>query len=137
LGDFELFYKIKKTKLIWALEIEIYGSKLIKTKSYFCSNPDRAPKIQRHGNVFSIQPASARTERPGCHGRRWRRSSSTSYGAWGKTKLLPTRSRRPRGLVLLTFDEANDPWRVSGGGLKFIVFNGGARPRLSFSGFKK
>jgi hypothetical protein len=46
-------------------------------------------------------------------------------------------SIRRRGLVLLTFGEENDPRRASGGGLKFLVFDGGARPRVSFSGFKK
>jgi hypothetical protein len=106
-------------------------------KSYFCSNLDRPSKIQRLGTAFSIRPASARIKLPDRHGHRWRRSSSTHYGAWGKPKLLPTRSRRARGLVLLTFDEENDPLRASGDGLKFLVFDGGARPRLSFSGFKK
>jgi hypothetical protein len=43
----------------------------------------------------------------------------------------------PTSLVLLTFDKENDPQRASGDGLKFLVFDGGARPRLSFSGFKK
>jgi hypothetical protein len=57
------------------------------------------------------------------------------YGAWGKTKLLPMQSRRARGLVLLTFGDVNDPRRASGGDLKFLVFDGGAQPRLSFSGF--
>jgi hypothetical protein len=61
------------------------------------------------------------------------------HALWGmgKTKLLPMRSRRARGLILLTFGEANAPRRARGGGLKFLVFDGGARPRLSFSGFKK
>jgi hypothetical protein len=133
LGDSELFYK-RKPGLIWVIQTEIYGSNLIKMKSYFCSNHDHPSKIQRLGTVFSIRPALARTER---HGRWWRRSSSMSYGAWGKTKLLPTRSRRARGLILLTFDEANDPRRASDGGLMFLVFDGSARPQLSFSGFKK
>jgi hypothetical protein len=55
----------------------------------------------------------------------------------GERHLLPTRCRRARGLILLTFGEANDQRRASGGGLKFLVFNGGARPQLSFSGIKK
>jgi hypothetical protein len=55
----------------------------------------------------------------------------------GKTKLLPMQSRRVRGLILLTFGEANDPQSASGMSLMFLVFDGGARPRLSFSGFKK
>jgi hypothetical protein len=46
-------------------------------------------------------------------------------------------SRRARGLILLTFGKENDPRRASGGGLKSLVFDGGARPQLSFSGFKK
>jgi hypothetical protein len=106
-------------------------------KRYFCSNHDHPSKIQRPETVFSIQPASVRTERPGRVGRWWQRSSSMRYGSWGKTKLQPTRSRRAWGVVLLTFGEANDPRRASGSGLKFLVFDGGARPRLSFSGFKK
>jgi hypothetical protein len=38
--------------------------------------------------------------------------------------IPPTRSRRTRGLILLTFGEASDPQRASGGGLKFLVFDG-------------
>jgi hypothetical protein len=49
-----------------------------------------------------------------------------AMGHGGKTKLLPTRSRRAKGLILLTFGDANDPRRASGGGLKFLVFDGGA-----------
>jgi hypothetical protein len=65
------------------------------------------------------------TEHRGRHGcRRWR-SSSTHYGARGKTKLLPMRSRRARGLILLTFGEANNPRRASGGCLKSLVFDHG------------
>jgi hypothetical protein len=54
-----------------------------------------------------------------------------------RQKLLPMRSRRTRGLISLTFGEANDPRWASGGGLKFMVFNNGARPQLSFSSFRK
>jgi hypothetical protein len=134
-GYWFIFLK-KNLGLVWVVQTKIYGSNLIKTKSYFCSNLDHPSKIQRPRTAFSIRPASARTKSPDRHGHRWRRSSSTRYGAWGKTELVPTRSRRATGLVLLTFSEENDPRRASGCGLKSLVFDSGAWPRLSFSGFK-
>jgi hypothetical protein len=89
------------------------------------------------GLVSSSLPQHGRNRAQERHGWQRRRGSSTRYGAWGKTKNLPTHSRRARDLVLVTFCEANGPQRGSGGGLKFLVFDGGARARLSFSGFKK
>jgi hypothetical protein len=55
-----------------------------------------------------------------------RLATTMRYGAWGKTELVHTRSRRATGLVLLTFSEENDPRRASGCGLKSLVFDSGA-----------
>jgi hypothetical protein len=89
------------------------------------------------GLISSLLPRHGRSRARGRHGCRWRRSSIMCYGALGKRKILPTRSRRARGVILLTFGKANGPRRASGGDLKFLVFDDSARPRLSFSGFKK
>jgi hypothetical protein len=57
------YFTKEKPRLIWAIQTVTYGSDLIKTRSYFCYNPDHPSKIERLGIVFSIWPASARTER--------------------------------------------------------------------------
>jgi hypothetical protein len=47
--------------LIWAVQTKIYGD-LIKTKSYFCSNPNHPSKIQRLRIVSSSLAWFGRTE---------------------------------------------------------------------------
>jgi hypothetical protein len=39
------YFTKEKPRLFWVVQTEIYGSELIKMKSYFCSNPDGPSEI--------------------------------------------------------------------------------------------
>jgi hypothetical protein len=77
------------------------GLDLIKTKGYFCSNLDGPSKIQRSGLLLPYSADETEEVAGWRHGQQ-QESSGGHYGALIFDPILPTRSRRHKGSVLLT-----------------------------------